>query len=53
MTKWSKVPCKRCGRKGLHHPMHPHVMTFREMDKLECRFCHARYTIKEKGGTKT
>jgi ribosomal protein L40E len=45
-TDWRKVPCKKCGRKGLHHPMHPHAMNFHESGKLVCRFCGARFIIK-------
>lgn len=40
-----KRPCPKCGRKGLHHPMHAHAYGFKEYTKAECRFCGARFKL--------
>jgi hypothetical protein len=50
---WRKVPCLKCGKKGLHHPDHPHAFGFKEYDKLVCRFCHAHFKIKYPMGIKS
>lgn len=39
----NKTPCPKCGCKGLHTPMHPHAFGYKDVGKLECRFCHARF----------
>jgi len=42
--------CKKCGRKGLHHPNHPHAFGMKQYDRLICRFCGARYKLRFKKG---
>jgi hypothetical protein len=44
-TDWRKVPCPKCGRKGLHWPMHPHALGYKDHTAVECRFCHARFKV--------
>lgn len=41
------IKCPKCGRKGLHHPDHPHAFGWKEYDKAECRFCYARFRVRE------
>lgn len=40
--------CPNCGRKGLHYANHPHAFGYKDYDKIECRFCHARFKPKER-----
>jgi len=46
--KLKGIPCPKCGRKGLHHPDHPHAFGFKEYGKARCRFCYARFNLKER-----
>lgn len=41
-------PCPKRGRKGLHHPGHPHAFGYKDLDSARCRFCHAGFTIRYK-----
>ena len=41
------IKCRKCGRKGLHHPDHAHAYGWKEYSKAECRFCHARFRVNE------
>ena len=45
--KFKGIKCPKCGRKGLHHPDHAHAYGWKEYSKAECRFCHARFRVKE------
>jgi transposase-like protein len=39
--------CPACNRKGLHYAMHPHAFGWKDTSRLECRFCHKTFKIKE------
>lgn len=39
-------PCPKCGRKGLHFPMHPHASGYKDYDHVSCKFCQGRFTVK-------
>lgn len=38
--------CPKCGRKGLHHPRHPHAMGWKDYSVIVCRFCGGRFKEK-------
>jgi len=42
------VPCPACGRKGLHHPGHPHAYGYRDGTRVQCQFCKKMFGIREK-----
>ena len=48
MPDLRSVPCPKCGKKGLHHPDHPHARGWKIYEKAVCRFCKAKFVIKEK-----
>lgn len=37
--------CPACGRKGLHHPMHPDWYGAKDVTRLECRFCRKQFRV--------
>ena len=41
------IKCPKCGRKGLHHPDHTHAYGWKEYSKAVCRFCNARFNVRE------
>lgn len=44
----SKTPCPKCGRRGLHFAMHPHAFGWKDYGRVECRFCSARFKVRDK-----
>lgn len=44
----NKKPCPKCGRRGLHFAIHPHAIGWKDYDRVECRFCHTRFKVRDK-----
>jgi len=45
MDDLRKMPCPKCGRKGLHYASHPSALGYKDRDHAGCRFCHATFKI--------
>ncbi|MEN6317257.1 MAG: hypothetical protein ABFD82_00665 [Syntrophaceae bacterium] len=40
-----RAPCPKCGRKGVGYANHPHAFGYRDYDRLECRYCNAKFKL--------
>ena len=47
MIDLREMRCPKCKRKGLHHPGHPHAFGYKDYERAECRFCKARFKMRE------
>lgn len=43
----AKRPCPKCKRKGLHYANHPHAFGWKDYSRVECRFCHRTFKVRE------
>jgi uncharacterized Zn-finger protein len=43
-----RVVCPKCGRKGVGFAPHPHAFGWKNYDQAKCRYCDARFKIREK-----
>ena len=39
--------CPKCNRRGLHYADHPHAQGWKDYGRVVCRFCGARFSVKE------
>jgi uncharacterized protein YbaR (Trm112 family) len=39
--------CPKCNRRGLHYADHPHAQGWKDYEHVACRFCGARFRVKE------
>jgi len=40
--------CPKCNRRGLHYADHPHAQGWKDYGRVVCRFCGARFRVKER-----
>jgi len=47
--QFRKIPCPKCGRKGLHYLQDHHTAGWEMKDysQAECRFCYSCFPIEE------
>ncbi len=43
-----RVICPKCGKKGLGYARHAHCFGWKDYSRASCRYCHARFKVKEK-----
>lgn len=43
-----RVPCPKCGKKGVGYAKHPHAFGQKDYDRAACRYCKARFKIARK-----
>lgn len=44
-----RVPCPKCGRKGVGYANHPHAFGWKDYSRAICRYCRARFKVKDHG----
>jgi len=49
LTGWRSgfPPCPKCGKKGLKYAPHPHAFGYKDYDHAVCRYCHARFVVRD------
>lgn len=40
-----RVPCPKCGRKGVGFALHPHAYGWKDYNNAKCRYCDARFKV--------
>lgn len=39
--------CPKCGKRGVGYASHPHAYGWKDYSRASCRYCGARFTVKE------
>lgn len=40
-----RIPCPKCGRKGLGFSAHPHAFGWKDYKRASCRYCDASFDV--------
>ena len=46
LLRSGRLPCAKCGKKGVGFASHPHAQGFKNYSRAKCRYCGAAYTVK-------
>jgi hypothetical protein len=42
-----RAVCPKCGKKGVGYAAHPHAYGWKDYDRASCRYCRARFKMRE------